>query len=228
MRLAIVSASSEFDFISRAMVPAGHYCHAFATAKALYAQLRHDTFDLIVLDCDGPDEGGLAVLRWMAANIGAPIPALLISDKRNDEDVIAALAAGADDYVARPVAASVLLARLNTMMRRIKPRETDAASETHGLFVFHPTRQTVMIENDMVVLTTKEFDLAITLFRNMHRPLSRAYLHETVWGRSPDVPSRTLDVHISRIRTKLGLRPDRGFRLVHVYSYGYRLEVVEV
>ena len=57
--------------------------------------------------------------------------------------------------------------------------------------------------------------------------LSRSYLLEMVWGRNPDLPTRTLDAHISRIRAKLGLRPERGFRLIPVYSYGYRLEALE-
>ena len=90
-----------------------------------------------------------------------------------------------------------------------------------------PARQSVVVEGETVTLTAKEFELAATLFRNLHRPLSRAYLLEMVWGRNPDLPTRTLDAHISRIRAKLGLRPERGFRLIPVYSYGYRLEAIE-
>ena len=73
-------------------------------------------------------------------------------------------------------------------------------------------------------MTQKEFSLALLFFRNIGRPLSRAYIHESVWVRENDVPSRTMDTHVSRVRNKLHLRPENGFRLVPVYSYGYRLE----
>jgi DNA-binding response OmpR family regulator len=69
--------------------------------------------------------------------------------------------------------------------------------------------------------------VALTLFRNLNRALSRSYLLDTIWGSDPDLSSRTLDMHISRVRSKLNLRPDAGFRLTPVYSYGYRLERIE-
>ncbi len=75
-----------------------------------------------------------------------------------------------------------------------------------------------------VATTAKEFHLALLLFRNIHRSLSRAHILEAVWGRNPDLPTRTLDAHISLVRGKLGLRPENGLRLSSVYSFGYRLE----
>ena len=73
-------------------------------------------------------------------------------------------------------------------------------------------------------MTQKEFHLALLLFRNIGRPLSRGHIREEVWGHDSDVPSRTMDTHVSRVRTKLGLRPEDGYLLAPVYSYGYRLE----
>ena len=75
-----------------------------------------------------------------------------------------------------------------------------------------------------VELTQKEFQLAMLLLSNIGKPLSRAHIRESVWGRNSEVPSRTLDTHVSRVRTKLNLRPESGYLLAPVYSYGYRLE----
>jgi len=90
------------------------------------------------------------------------------------------------------------------------------------MFALRSSRLT--IDGRTVALTPKEFALALLLFRHLDRPLSRAYIEESVWPESDDLASRTLDTHISRVRNKLGLQPANGFRLAPVYGYGYRLE----
>jgi DNA-binding response OmpR family regulator len=84
------------------------------------------------------------------------------------------------------------------------------------------------MDGEQIDVTHKEFNLALLFFRNLGRPLSRAYIHESIWVRETAVPSRTMDTHVSRVRNKLRLRPENGFRLVPVYSYGYRLEKLGV
>ena len=79
-------------------------------------------------------------------------------------------------------------------------------------------------EGAEVDLTPKEFELTVTLFRNIGRLLSRGHLQETVWGRSGDLATRTVDTHVSQVRKKLDLRPESGYRVVPIYNYGYRLE----
>jgi DNA-binding response OmpR family regulator len=81
-----------------------------------------------------------------------------------------------------------------------------------------------VVNGQSVELTQKEFDLALLFFRNIGRPLSRAYIREAVWASDAEIASRTMDTHVSRVRSKLLLRPENGFRLAPVYSYGYRLE----
>jgi DNA-binding response OmpR family regulator len=77
-----------------------------------------------------------------------------------------------------------------------------------------------------VDLTQKDFDLAVFLFRNVGNLVSRGHILESVWGRSPDLNTRTVDTHVSRLRSKLGLVPEHGWRLTAVYQHGYRLEAV--
>jgi DNA-binding response OmpR family regulator len=120
----------------------------------------------------------------------------------------------------------VLEARINALMRRAYAQPSTPGAEIHGDTVFHDSSSAVTRNGKTVVLTAKEYALAQLLFRNLHRALSRTYILETVWGNEPNLNSRSLDMHISRIRTKLELRPEQGFRLTPIYSYGYRLERV--
>jgi DNA-binding response OmpR family regulator len=228
MRIAILDDEPDMlEFVFQTLVDAGHQCYKFPTVRAFSARLRIDTFDLVMLDWNMPEKSGLEVIAWLKANIEPPPPIVLLTNRRTDEDIVVGLDAGADDYVVKPVNPNILQARVNALMRRMVPREAPGGTETYGLFTLQPARQSVTVEGKEIVLTAKEFDLAATMFRNLHRPLSRSYLLETVWGRNPDLPTRTLDAHISKIRSKIGLRPERGFRLIPVYSYGYRLEPVQ-
>jgi len=228
MRIAVLDDEAPARaFVIQTLMEAGHFCYEFKNARTLATRLRQDTFDLVILDWNMPDKSGIEIITWMRENMESPVPSLLLTNRNNDEDIVTGLNAGADDYVIKPVQPAILLARIRAIHRRTGPRETIGANETYGPYTLHPARQAVTVEDETITLTAKEFELTATLFRNLHRPLSRAYLLEMVWGRNPDLPTRTLDAHISRIRAKLGLRPERGFRLIPIYSYGYRLEALE-
>jgi DNA-binding response OmpR family regulator len=211
--------------VERALTDAGHTCQTFALAKSLMAALRRDTFDLLILDWNLPDVSGVETIRWVNENLAAPPPMLLLTSRSSEADVVDGLNTGADDYVVKPVQPTVLLARVNALLRRAFPAKPAERIETFAGYVFDTAAETVRIDGaEAPALTSKEFSLALLLFRNAHRALSRAHILEAVWGRNPDLPTRTLDMHISRIRAKLSLRPETGFRLAPVYSYGYRLE----
>lgn len=228
MRIAVLDDEvAARAFVIQTLLEAGHHCYEFQNARALSTKLRQDTFDLVILDWNMPDKSGVEIITWMRENMENPVPALLLTNRNDDEDIVIGLNAGADDYIIKPVQPSVLLARVKAIHRRSGPREAVGSNEAYGRYILHPARQAVTVDGETITLTAKEFELTATLFRNLHRPLSRAYLLEMVWGRNPDLPTRTLDAHISRVRAKLGLRPERGFRLVPVYSYGYRLEALE-
>jgi DNA-binding response OmpR family regulator len=225
MRIAALDDDeAQVEAVDRVMKAAGHGCTVFTSPKALIAALRRESFDLLVVDWNMPEMSGLETIAWVRENLESAPPVLLLTSRSEEADVVEGLNAGADDYVVKPVQPTVLLARVNALLRRAYPAKAAEGLETFGDYGFNVPAETVTVGGEAVALTSKEFGLALLMFRNTHRALSRAHILEAVWGRNPDLATRTLDMHISRIRTKLNLRPENGFRLAPVYSYGYRLE----
>lgn len=225
MRIAILEDDdAQREAICGLLASIGHHCHGFTASKALLRALRNETYDLLILDWNLPDLPGIEVLEWSRTHLSPPPPALILTSRTEEADMVLGLNAGADDYVIKPVQPPVLMARVGAILRRAYAAAESRPIEQFDDHVFNVAAQTVQVHGETVVLTTKEFNLALLLFKNLHRALSRDHLLETIWGRSPEVQTRTLDMHISRIRMKLNLRPQNGYKLIPVYSYGYRLE----
>ncbi|MCZ4108514.1 response regulator transcription factor [Brevundimonas diminuta] len=227
MKIAILDDDPvQLEFVSEVVQDAGYRATLFSRGQALISALRKDTFDMLIVDWNLPDRSGLEVLAWARTNLKPAPPMLLVTSRAEDEDVVAGLDAGADDYLPKPLSKPVLAARINALIRRAYAQPTTPGVEVYDGLSFNESAASVTRDGQAVALTAKEYALALLLFRNLHRALSRTYILETVWGNEPDLNSRSLDMHISRIRNKLELRPERGFRLTPIYSYGYRLERV--
>ncbi len=227
MRIAILDDDAELcEHIARLMRDAGHVVVAVRRGAEMLKTIKQESFDLLLLDWEVPDLSGLDILAWARRNIDPMPPVIMITSRVGDPDIIAGLNAGADDYVTKPVQDDVLKARVDALLRR-SYADQNRKIETFGDYQFDIAASTISIAGQAVVTTAKEFSLALLLFRNLHRPLSRAYIMEAVWGHSPDLMTRTLDAHVSKIRGRLGLRPQNGLRLSSVYSFGYRLERLE-
>lgn len=210
--------------VENILTAAGHSCQVFQSGRRLINVLHHETFDLLLLDWNVPDVSGISVIAWLRENLEKAPAVLLLTSRSAEEDVVQALRMGADDYILKPVSAPVLLARVEAVLRRAYPEPPAAAIEQHGDYIFDIAAGTVTHAGRLIQMTAKEFLLALMLFRNEHRALSRSYIFEAIWGRNPDLPTRTLDAHVSKVRTKLNLRPENGYKLVTIYAYGYRLE----
>ena len=223
-RLALVDDDGEVTaFVGKTLTDAGYYCTLFGTGNALLARLRRDTFDLLLLDWNLPDLSGLDLLR-AARHAAAGSGVIMLTNRSGKEDIAAALNAGADDYIVKPESAVVIVARVEAVLRRaLSPSAADRLLEIGG-YRFDRLSGRVSIVGEEVALSAKEFALAVLLFENIDRAIARRYLLETIWRNYADLPTRTLDVHISRIRAKLRLSPATGFRIVSISSYGYRLE----
>lgn len=128
--------------------------------------------------------------------------------------------------MAKPVRAHELEARVTALLRRSYPAQHEPEL-VFGPYHFYPPSRTLKVRGQPVALKNREYELALFLFQNLGRLLSREYLHEAVWGVGVEALSRSLDTHVSRLRTKLGLRPSSGFLLLAIYGLGYRLEMVD-
>ena len=214
------------DLVCQVLTTAGHACFPFNRGTDLVNQLRRESFDMLILDWQVPDLSGPEVLHWAREKLEPKIPVLFMTNRSSEDDIIAGLAAGADDYMIKPLRRGELLARTQALLRRAYPAFNPINQIQFGPYVFETRSGHLTLNGQMIEVTQKEFDLALLFFRNLGRPLSRAYILESVWSRDIEVPSRTMDTHVSRVRNKLQLKPENGYRLGPVYSYGYRLEQI--
>ena len=215
---------SQTDLICQVLTSAGHDCHGFQTGRDLLSQLRKEEYDMLIFDWQVSDMGGADLMRKAREKLNDSAPVLFMTTASGEDDIVAGLDAGAEDYMIKPLRRSEMVARVQALLRRAFPTQNGAEQLQFGQYVFETRPGRLLMDGNVLDVTHKEFYLALLFFRNIGRPLSRAYIHEAVWIRETDVPSRTMDTHVSRVRNKLQLKPENGFRLVPVYSYGYRLE----
>ena len=225
MRVAIVdddeTVRSHFQGLLQTR---GYACSSFATGQEMITALQRDTFDLLVIDWNMPGLSGLDVLAWVGDNVLVRPSIIMMTNRADKADIVRGLDAGADDYIVKPEEDKIILARVDARLRDWKAADADLRKITFGSYVFDKLENSVSVAGERVELTAKEFALARAFFENKHRPLSRAYILETIWNSVGDLQTRTLDVHVSRLRNKLKLKPENGFRLHTIFGFGYRLE----
>lgn len=202
----------------------GHECRVVTTGSALTQMLRHQDVDLILLDWLLPDMDGLDLLHWIREQISWTLPVIFVTSKNSEADIVRALNAGADDYMVKPVQRGELLARIKAVSRRGRPPDASRTQLEFPPYRIDTLARTISLNGRVVSLTQKEFDLALFMFRAVGRLLSRDAILTGVWGSEPGLNTRTVDTHMSRIRNKLKLRPENGWRLKALYQHGYRLE----
>lgn len=228
MRVAIADRDPASSAFLLALVQSmGHSACVFASGATAITRLQRDTYDLLILCEPWPDGLTHDVLGWLRSNMDTPPAILMMTDEANKAEIAMALHAGADDYVLRHEDPDLLQARITALLRRGAGRPPSTGVETFGRYSFERKCQTVALDGQEIPLTAKEFALALLFFGNTQRPLSRGYLLDAVWNSVAEIPSRTLDMHVSRIRSKLKLTGENGYRLFTIFGYGYRLEQVE-
>jgi two-component system response regulator RegX3 len=227
VRIAVLEDDADqVELMQSWLKEVGHECQDFGSGSAFKTALMRETFDLLVVDWNLPDTTGPEVLSWVREHLDWRIPVLFVTSRDHEEDIVYALQHGADDYMTKPVKQQETLARITALGRRSQPLGEEETNLKQGRFEFDIANRQVIIDTDTVQLTNKEFDLALLLFRNPGRLLSRNYILENIWGTTAELSTRTVDTHISRVRNKLGIHPDNGVRLNAIYNHGYRLETL--
>lgn len=205
-----------------------HSVVCFDDGNNLLHGLLKDTFDLFVLDWHVPGLNGLDVLKYLreAAKLQAPV--VFLTGNNSEDQIVTALNAGADDYCTKPLRPVEFMARIAAVQRRMMPQTVHHSDgELHEGYVFNRVDRSITVDEQTIGLTEKEFELCHMLFSNLERPISRNRIMQEVWGREEDALSRTLDVHISWVRRKLGIGAQgKRLRLNVVHGYGYRLDKV--
>lgn len=197
-----------------------------ASIKDFWQYMAGSNPDLLILDWELPDGNGLDVINRLRKNGEYSGPVLFLTQRDSEQDIVSALESGADDYLVKPARSMELKARLKSLARRagINPK---ANIISLGEIVMDLGAHQVTVAGEPVKLTHKDFTLAQYFLSNPGKLFSREYLLKQVWGVNADLNTRTVDVHISRLRRQLQLGAPMGFCLRNIYQHGYRLEQVD-
>lgn len=219
MRVLLVE---DDDRVVDALVPALQRMHLHVRRAGTAAEaLQHvDGVDLVLLDMGLPDQDGLALCRQVRRRLDVPI--IAVTARRDEAAVVSALRAGVDDYVTKPYRLAELLARIDAVMRRSGQQPAELVEQLGEVHLDHGSRR-VTVSGEEVSLTRKEFELLSMLVQAAGDVVTREMLMEAIWDTAWVGSSRTLDVHVSALRSKLG----RPGLVATVRGVGYRIAVPE-
>lgn len=228
MRIVILEDDrDQADLLRAWLEEKNHQCTVYNSGTDFIKAYTKDSYDLALLDWMVPETSGLDVLKHLRSQLDQLVPVVFITQRDSEEDIVEALEAGADDYITKPVRQMETMARINAIARRVGFGDENTAEQ----YQFSPyeidtrTRE-VCYQGKVISMTQKEYELTLFLFKNLGRVISRGHLLEMVWGTSSQLNTRTVDTHVSRLRSKLKLDDEESWKLTSVYRHGYRLENV--
>ena len=202
----------------------GYTVSIYDSSQKFLAALRQSECDLLIVDWSIPDLSGIEVLEYIR-KFHPDMPAIMLTARAENIDIVRGLQAGADDYVSKPVDPDVLAMRIKSLLRRSKGEVKNVSENVIlGRYLLRPSASTIYLGDEEIVLPKREFDMAMLFFTNPNRLLSRQYLAATLWGKVVDYQSRTIDTHVARLRKNLKLDPTCGISLNALYGFGYTLQ----
>lgn len=203
------------EFLKRLLVEEGWSVDWVTSGAEALARLDSSQFDVVILDWMLPDIDGIMVCRQMRAR-GATLPILMLTARGEVDERVMGLEAGADDYLCKPFEIDELLARINALVRRASGFREWAV----GPLEIDRLGHRMLLDGELLDLTTREYALLLHLAHNAGRVVRRTELLEKVWGIRFDPGSNVVEVHVSRLRDKLG---DRSWMIRTVRGKGYML-----
>jgi DNA-binding response OmpR family regulator len=219
--LVVEDDSDIADLIKHYLERSGHEVQVLGSGAAVLPKVRGERPDLIVLDLMLPGLDGLMICQALRSDPHtATIPIIMVTARGEEADRIAGLELGADDYVTKPFSAKELAARVTALLRRTQRADTAGAVERYGSITIDSARHIVTVDGEEVKLTAKEFLLLLYLVQHRGRVLSRDLLLTDVWGYQYTGGTRTVDVHIRRLREKMPLLAEA---IETVKQFGYKL-----
>ena len=229
MRIALLEDDpDQSKLVAYWLESAGHTVSCNATGGGFLRGARRDSFDVYILDWIVPDLNGIKVLKKLRTELNDQTPTIITTVKDEERSIVRALREGADDYLVKPVRRAELVARIDAVCRRAGGSNSADVLDTTP-YTIDSARQALFLNDETIALTNREFELAMFLFRNTGKVLSRNHILEVIWGiESDELTTRTVDTHVSRLRKKMKLGEENGWRLSSVYQHGYRLEQLDV
>jgi two-component system alkaline phosphatase synthesis response regulator PhoP len=199
----------------------GFMVDSASCAAELYKKIPQFKPELLILDLQLPDEDGFGILKKLKANPAtANIPVVMLTVQSVDSYKIAGLEIGADDYIVKPFNQGELVARIKAVLRRTKPKEDLTGVIEDGPVKLFLEQHRLEVESKPVDLSPKEFDLLAALMRAKNNVLTREVLCESVWGHELIENTRTVDVHVGRLRKKMG-KYEKKIETVERIGYRY-------
>ena len=203
------------ELVRLALSDEGYDCHCVYDGRTAADLAESCSFDLALVDIMLPGIDGFELAEYLQA---CEIPVIFLTARSDLEDKVRGLRGGAEDYITKPFAIAELTARVATVLRRFQKAQQTLQL---GMLRIDPGARTVHRGAEEIALTAKEFDLLLYFLRNPNRALERSQIYRQVWHEEYTGLGRTVDLHVQRIRKKLGLEEV----LKPVYRIGYRLEV---
>jgi DNA-binding response OmpR family regulator len=210
------------ELVGRYLVRAGYTARTAADGLEALAAVEQRRPDLVVLDVMLPRLDGLAVLQQLRERDGPTPGVILLTARGSEQDRIAGLRLGADDYVAKPFSVGELIARVDAVLRRTAPAAATTGPLRFGDLVVAPASRRVWRGEEEIALTQREFDLLAFLAEHPGQVFSREQLMDAVWRFPFYTDTSTVTVHVRRLRAKLEADPARPERLQTVWGVGYR------
>ena len=222
MIFCVEDDSSIRDLMIYTLNSAGFEATGYSDGEGLFEALKDKSPELIILDIMLPGEDGISILKKLRANTStAELPVIMATAKGTEYDKVIGLDLGADDYLVKPFGMMEMISRVKAVLRRAGPKEKSKILRV-GEITMNTGEHTVIVAGKRVVLTLKEYELLQKFMENLDLVLTREQLLMSVWGAEFLGETRTVDVHIGTLRTKLGVC---GEYIETVRGVGYKMEV---